>query len=413
MVSLKIAYRYFKGRGSLNAVPVLSTISIGAVAIASAAMVILFSVFNGLEGMVKDMYKTFYPEVKVTLAKGKFFDEKQINLQAISLLKDVVCIAGVIEDNVLAGDMTATGQSANRQKVAIVKGVDASFFKVHELSQYIEGDTMVSEGHPYTAIVGNHIYHQLGLDARNNFSSFDLYYSNPELVNPETNPESAFQSLKLHPAGTFIISDEFDDKYILAPKNLVAQLLKAEGMLSSIDIKTAPGAESSVKKTLQTMLPNGFVVATRYEQNKTVYMMMAIEKWVMYFILLFVLIIASFNMVGGLTMMVLVKRKDIAILRTLGLDEKSIKSVFRLEGMIWSAIGGGIGILLGLIICFLQFKFGFVKLGGTFLVDAYPVQVFFTDVLVVIATVLLIGFVVSRYPAKKALKLMDETLKSA
>jgi len=401
----QLAFRYLRGKRSANAVPILSRISMVAIAVSSAAMIIIFSVFNGLESVVKDLYKAFYPDIKISAVRGKFFPMDTAKLTAIKQISGVQNVTTVIEDNVFANNH-------DQQKVITLKGIENNYFKVNDVRQYIvQGDDSVSSGEPYTAIAGLRIMNELGADV-NNLTYIMLYYPNPAVTDPGTDPMSAFQSLRLHPSGVFRIQDEFDSKYILAPLPLVQDLFHEHDRYSSIEISADPNVAPTIKKQLQQLLGNSFRVETRYEQNRTMYMVMGAEKWAVYAILLLVLLIASFNMVGALSMLVLEKQKDIAILRAMGAIPATIRKIFLLEGMLWSLVGGVSGILLACGICVAQQKSGFVKLGGAFLVDAYPVKIEFADLLLVFATILMVGLLTSWYPSFRATRATDPTLKS-
>jgi lipoprotein-releasing system permease protein len=407
----QLAIRYLRGKRSLNAVPVLSRISMVAIGVVSAAMIITFSVFNGFEHEVKSLYKAFYPDIRITVARGKFFPASAIT--GIAQIKGVEFVSPVIEDNALAGDLDNVSGSANRQKVITVKGIENNYFKVNDVTQYIDaGVDTVSDTPRITTIAGRGIAQELGADVNNVFSSIMLYYPNPDVTNPEADPLNAYQSLKMHPAGLFTIGNEFDDKYILAPINKVQELFHAQGMYSSIELKVAPGAAAGIKEQLQKKLGDKYKVETRFEQNKTVYTMVAAEKWVTYVILVFVLVIASFNMVGALSMLVIEKKKDIAILKAMGTEASAIRNVFLLEAVLWACVGGVSGLALGSIISLVQQKFGIIKLQGAFVVDAYPVKVHITDIIMVTITIIAVGLMAGWYPALRASKSTEFGLKS-
>jgi lipoprotein-releasing system permease protein len=404
----QLAFRYLRGKRSANAVPVLSRISMVAIAVSSAAMIVVFSVFNGMEGVVKDLYKAFYPAVRVTAAKGKFFGVDSAKISAIRAIPGVINVTNVIEDNAIVNNL-----NSKEQKVISVKGIDRNYFKVNDITEDITGDDSVSSGHPYTAIAGMRILNELGADIHNIFSTIELYYPNPEITNFAAAPESAIQSLRLHPAGAFHISDEFDGKYVLIPLSLAQELLRQPGSCSSIEINTGPEEVENVKTALQHLFGSSFHVETRYEQNKTMFMVIGGEKWAIYAILVLVLLVASFNMVGALSMLVLEKQKDIAILKAMGAQAATIRSIFLFEGILWSLAGGLSGLLLGGLICFMQQKFGLIKMGGSFLMDEYPVAMKPFDFVLVFCTILVVGLLTSWYPAMRATRAIDPSLKSA
>ena len=377
-----------------------------AIAVSSAAMIVAFSIFNGLETVVKSMYVAFYPELKVTAARGKFFAMDSAQVDRIRHTDGIQYLSGVIEDNAFANNY-------EQQKVITLKGITNDYFAVNSIKKYIvRGDDTVSSDPVYTAIAGYRILSELGLDI-DALSYLMLYYPNPEVTNPTSDPFSALQSLKLHPAGTFRIEETFDNTYILAPLPLVQALFHQKGSYSSLEIKTNPDNAQNVKRRLQATLGPAYKVETRYEQNKTLYVVMGAEKWAIYAILVLVLLIASFNMVGALSMLVLEKQKDIAILKAMGALPQSIRQIFLIEGMLWSLVGGLAGLILGGGICFLQVQFGLLKMGDGFVVSSYPVELQFPDFLLVIVTILAVGFIASWYPSLRATRAVDPTLKSA
>ena len=400
----QIAKRYLRGKRAANAVPVLSRISMVAIAVVSCAMIVVFSIFNGLETMAKGLFNSFYPEIKITTVKGKFFPFDNNKLNAIKGIKGVKHVTGVVEDNVFV-------IHHEQQKVITLKGITNDYFLVNNMRDSISGEDSVSDGEVHTAIVGQNIMNELGADTHS-LSYLMLYYPNPAVTNPGADLLSAFQSLKLHPAGYFHISDEFDNIYILAPASLVQGLFKEEGKYSSIELSGEPGDMQEVKQKIKAMLGPAFKVETRYEQNKTVYMAMSGEKWAIYAILFLVLLIASFNMVGALSMLVLEKQKDIAILKAMGAQKGTIQKIFLAEGVMWSLVGGGTGITLAAIICLAQQKLGLLMMGGSFLADAYPVELQWHDFLLVLSTILTVGLLAAWYPSISATKPADVTLKS-
>lgn len=402
----KLAIRYLRGKRGANAVPILSRISMLAIAVGSCAMIVLFSVFNGFEGIVRDLYKAFYPEIKITAARGKFFAADKARLQRIAAVPGVAKMAPVIEDNVLL--------SANDEQIVVtLKGVTPVYFDVNNVRQYIvAGRDSISQDPVPTALVGEQIYNQLGLEADNVFNELSLYYPDASQAGA-MNLQSSFHTLHLKPDGAFRVQDEFDSKYMLASLPLAQDLFGAAGHLSSLEISLQPKADAEdVQRDIKSLLGAGYKVETRYEQNKTLYMVMRTEKWAVYAILLLVLLIASFNMIGALSLLVLEKQKDMAILRAMGAQPRDIRSIFIAEGVLWAVTGGGAGLLLGLLICLGQQYFGWLKLGGSFIIDAYPVALQPADFILVVATVMVVGFLAAWFPARRAARAEAISLRS-
>ena len=395
-LSLQLAWRYLRGKGAANAVPVLSRISMTAIAVSSCAMIILFSVFNGFGSLVDGLYKAFYPDIKITVTKGKFFKPGPQFLAA--LRQDAVAASSfVLEDNVLVN--TEEGETIP----VTLKGVDNQYFHVNEVQSYINkgADSVMSLSVP-TVILGQHIAATLGIDVDNVFARMMVYYPNGEAEAGNLDPSRAFQSMIFKPDGSFYVQEEFDTKYILAPLYNVRELMRQDGV-SSVELSLKPGySAEKLKAILQQQLGSSYVVATRYEQNKAVYMVMRSEKWAGYAILLFVLLIASFNMVSALSLLVLEKQKDMGILRTMGMQPAFLGRVVLLEGVLWALVGGSIGLLLGLGLCWAQIQFKLVRIPGAFIIDSYPVVVQGTDILVVLLTVSAVGLLAAIYPARRA-----------
>lgn len=395
--AVKIAWRYFRGKKSAQAINIISWISIGAIAVSSAAMVVLFSVFNGLEGTVRDMYSAFNPEIKVTAAKGKFFSVSEVQKNAISKIAGVDVAAYSLEDMVLLN-------GNDEQKVGTLKGVDENWFKVCKLDSFmVDGTTGWKGNGAYTpAITGLDISMSLGIDINNAFSGLKIYYPRKG-ANISEDPVTALNSIVVKPEGTFRIQEEFDGQYVLVPLKAAQYLLDVGERISSVEIKCHTNAsEVRVKRELVNILGKGVVIENRFEQNKTFFMIMRGEKWAVYAILLMVLLIASFNMIGSLSMVVLEKKKDIAILRSMGATTSLIRTIFIAEGGLLALVGGLIGILTGTLLCLGQQHFGWISFPDGFIINAYPVAMQVDDFILVMSTALAVGLLASLYPALKA-----------
>lgn len=404
-----LSWRYLKGKRSANAVPVLSRISMFAIAVGTAAMIILFSVFNGFEGVVKDLYKAFYPDVKITAAKGKFFSAADEQFSKISSIEGVKHMSRVLEDNILL-------RSSSDQRVATLKGVDGSYYNVNNIEQYItEGKGDLTAGDRPQVVIGYRLLAELGMDVYNVITNVVAYYPNPKASSTSIvmSPQSAFTSERLWPQGAFTVQDEFDGKYVLADIAIAERLLQKKGYYSSIEMSLSDGADpDDVKSELQQLLGARYIVETRYEQNRTLYMVMRAEKWAVYGILVLVLLIAAFNMVGALSLLVLEKQKDISIMKTMGATRADISSIFVTEGVLWSLIGGGTGLLIGGLICLGQQYFGWIKLGGSFIIEAYPVALAWQDFALIVATIIAIGVLASWFPAMRAARVQTVSLRT-
>ena len=397
-LALRMAGRYLRGKGSANAVPILSRISMVAIAVGCGALLILFSVFNGFNAVIDQFYTAFYTDLRIRPAVGKTFEPSAAQWQLLRSNKDILEMAPVLEDRMLAAGEGDAG-------VVTVRGVDPRYFRVVSLKEYIRyGVDTVSNAHGIpTALVGMGVAVRLGLSADNVFSQLHLYAPRADApVGGLTNPADAFQSETLQPGGIFSIESEIDEHYILAPLTTVQALLDAGAAISQIDMRLKPGTAATVAQTLRAALGKDFVVEDRRQQNATFYSIMSAEKWTMYLILLLVLLIASFNLVGALSMLVLEKEKDTAILQAMGADKSTVRSIFLLESILWSLAGGVAGIILGALLCLGQQYFGWIRLEGGFLIEAYPVVLQWRDVGVVFLTAVGLGLVAGLLPALRA-----------
>jgi lipoprotein-releasing system permease protein len=257
-----------------------------------------------------------------------------------------------------------------------------------------------------SAIIGNGIANKLGIDVLNNFSSLELIYPNAKTDLLQLQDANAFQRQYVKPDGAFSIQDEFDNAYVLVPLATAQSLMNQEAQISSIEIKISSEADAaSIKKILQKKLGASFTIATRYEQNKTLYGIMQSEKWIVFALLTLILVIASFNLTGALSMLVLEKQKDLSMLRSMGLKGLEIQTIILLEGLLWSFVGCSLGLLMGGLIAWGQQQFGWVKLEGSFIIQSYPVKFVVGDVILIFMTVLSVGAIASLIPAFKSSKL--------
>ncbi len=394
-LSLYIARRYLFAKKSRNAINVISSVSVAGVTVGTMALIIVLSVFNGLESLVRSIFNTFDPDLKITVAEGKTFKPDSTMLVLLSGVKGLECYSLCLEENALL-------KYGDKQYIATIKGVDDNYVKVSRIdSSMWDGKfTLKSDkGRPY-AIPGVGIANFLGL--RINFiTPLDIYVPR-RTASPNINPEDAFIRKFIFPSGIYQIEQEYDSKYVYVPIDFARELLEYDNRVSSVEIKLTDKAnEASVQKNVSKIFGKGFVVQNKYEQQELFYKVMHSERLAIFFILSLILLIASFSIIGSLTMLIIEKERDIEILKSLGADNKLIRKIFIFEGWLISIIGALAGILLGYIMCRLQQKFGLIRLRSeTLIMDAYPVVMKLRDFVIVPATVLLIGYWAAWYPVR-------------
>lgn len=393
----QFASRYFWAKKSTNAINIIAWVSVAAIAVGAGALIVILSVFNGFEGLVKSLYSSFYPSVKVSPLTGKTIVLTEAQLRQIAAVPGVAHYSEVIEEK-------AVLRFGEEQTIAILKGVDSHYNEVAGVKdKVVRGRFDVGDEAAYRAVLGIELEAALGVDVERSMVPVDVYV--PRRSAGSLLPNEALSSGYLFPAGTFAIQQEFNSKYVITHINFMRRLLElGAGEMSALEIAAAPGTnEIALKNRLETLLGKQFKVQTRYEQNQALYAIMQTEKWAVYVILSFILVIAAFNMIGSLSMLVIEKRKDIAILKAMGARDGLILRIFLAEGLIIAGIGAGLGFGIGILVCVLQQQFGWIKLeGSSFLVDAYPVIMNPMDFLLVSITIIVIGVGASWYPARQA-----------
>jgi lipoprotein-releasing system permease protein len=394
-LSLYIAKRYLFAKKSRNAINVISAVSVAGVAVGTMALIVVLSVFNGLEKLVTSIFNTFDPDLKITAVEGKTFVPDSSKLKLLENIDGVSCYSLTIEENALL-------KYGERQVIATIKGVDGNYARVSNIDSSLwEGEFILrsEKGRPF-AIPGVGIANYLGI--RVNFVN-PLFIWVPKRSGSTTlNPEDAFNHEYIFPSGIFQVEQTYDSKYIFLPIDFARELIENDNGVSSVEIKFSEKADASTvqKKVIKTF-GKEFLVQNRFEQQEIFYKVMHSERLAIFFILTLILIIASFNIVGSLTMLIIEKERDIEILKSLGADNSLIRKIFIFEGWLISIIGAFAGLILGFIMCWLQQTYGFVKLqSDTLIMDSYPVVMKFIDFIIVPATVLMIGFWAAWYPVR-------------
>ena len=392
-LSLYIARRYLFAKKSRNAINVISAISVAGVTVGTMALITILSVFNGLEEMVRSIFSTSDPQIKIAPAKGKVFIPDSLMLKRLAGTEGVEIYALTLEENALL-------RYEEQQYIATVKGVSLNYAEVTDLDTAMwDGNfTLLGEnGRPY-AVAGLGVANYLGM--RLNFVSPLAIYIPDRKARIRGTPDNEFTRKYIYMSGIFAVEQEFDSKYVFLPLDFARELLDYKDEVSSIEVRMRPGAdEKRTQNAIREVMGDQFVVQNRYEQQEMFYKVMKAERLAIFVILTFILVIASFNIIGSLTMLIIEKERDINILRSLGADNRLIKRIFIYEGWMISFIGTVTGLLLGFIICAAQQHFGIVKLAGeSLLIDTYPVRMQLSDFFIVAATVLAIGYAAAWYP---------------
>lgn len=394
-----IARRYLFSKKSHNAINVISTISVCGVALATLALVCTLSVFNGFQDLVETFFTAFDPQLKITATHGKVFDGQDSRVLQLKKLPEVEIYSESLEDNVMV-------QYQGRQAMAVIKGVEDNFDQLTPIDSILfgRGDLLLHDEVVDYAIPGIQLLSTLGSGIRF-LDPLEIYAPRRGAKVNMANPSTGFVTGNLFSSGlVFAVNQEkYDASYILTSMDFARKLFQYTTEVSAVNLKLKDGASiDAVKKRIQSLLGDDFRVQDRYEQQADTFRIMEIEKLISYLFLTFILMIACFNVIGSLSMLIIDKRDDVVTLRNLGASDKQIVHIFLFEGRMISLFGALAGVILGLLLCWLQQEYGLISLGdsGSFVVDAYPVSVHVSDVIIVFVTVLLVGFLSVWYPVR-------------
>jgi lipoprotein-releasing system permease protein len=397
MLSFFIAKRYLFAKKSHNVINSISLVSAIGVAVGAFALVVALSIYNGIDSLVKSLYDTLSSDLRITAVEGKVFNPKEINIEAIKNIEGVAYYSESLEENALL-------KYGNKQHLATVRGVDQNFIDYSGIAdRLVEGTPDLKTGDLNRALVGKVVANTLNL--RPHF--FDLLWVYfPKRGKPQSlNPTTAFNRDYLKPSAVFSVELEADSKYVFVPLKFMQNLLQYKDEISSIDLYLTPGySVGDVQQKVKKVLGKDFSVKNKAEQNEMLFRMMQSEKWAIFLILTFVLLVASFNSIGSLTMLIIEKKKDIKTLHALGAQDKLISRIFITEGLMISVLGCIVGVVLGVLACLAQIHFKIIRLSGNFVVDAYPVEIQISDIFLVLLVVILIGYVAASIPVKYFLK---------
>lgn len=398
---LVFAWRYFKGKKSANAINIISWVTTGVIAFATCCQILVLSVFNGFEDLVKSLYSSFYPDLKIIPAKGKTFI---LTGEQLSQIKQQ---PGILNASLIAEEK-AMLKNDDAQAVVYIKGVDDNFSKVSGVPEKLtNGKFITGTADNPQVIVGMGIQNATGIVFNEAFAPTELTVILPKKNVIGNDPMQSISEGNVTASGVFAIQQDFDNKYAITNIGFIKQQMGlAADEFTSAEIKLRFGSNiQESQQLLQKQLGKNYVVQTKFQQNSNLYTTMKMEKWAFYAVLTLILIIAAFNMVSALTMLVMEKKQDIAILQSMGSTSLQIRKIFLSEGFLLAGLGAVIGISLAVIICLLQLKFKLIKLqGGSFLIDYFPVKLIATDFLLVAGTSMAIALFASWFPAYKAAK---------
>jgi lipoprotein-releasing system permease protein len=403
----KIARRYFAAKRSHHLINIISKISVAGVCVGTMGLIIVLSVFNGFGNLVLNMYDSFDPDIVITPAKGKFFNPEEAQIDKIKALSSVSVTTYTLEENVLL-------RYKERQFIATMKGVSSTYFQSSDLqTKIIDGSPMLRHGDLNFMIPGAGIAYSLGLKLNDPVSRINVYLPKKGIVPSSAlmNPDEAFSQRTIAASAVFSVQQDFDNKFAIVPIDFIREMMGEEKKISSIEIKLKKGVDQqTAAQEIQQLTGAKFKVKDRFQQHDFLYKILKSEKAGVYLIMCFILLIATFNVFGSLTMLIIDKKKDILSLINMGASVSFIKKVFFIEGLLISVFGAGIGMLLGGGICFAQQRFEIIKLGDAenFVTNSYPVAMQLNDFILVAVIVLSIGslaaFVTSRLIVKRQLE---------
>ena len=394
------AWRYFRAKKSTNAINIIAWISISAMIIGTAALILVLSVFNGFEGLVKSLYSSFYPDIKVSSSQGKVLSLSNEQLQQLRNVAGIKNLSLVVEEKAML-------QNGDYKSIVVLKGVDENYKYVTSVADHlVNGDTTFNVGTKDAPLIilGSGVEDALQVQADRNLTALNIYLpkkTSTELIDPLQN----ISEDSINPSGTFTIQQDFDNKYAITNLDFIRNMLALKtDQYDGVEIALRdPEKADRIKIQLQQMLGHDYKVQTRYEQNQGLYSVMRAEKWVIYAVLVLLMIVFSFTIISSLTMLVIEKEKDISVLHALGGNRSFIRNIFLSEGVLLAVLGGIAGMLLAVLLAWLQVNLKLIPLqGGSFLINYFPVTLKIGDFLLVGATVVIIALLASWIPSRKA-----------
>ncbi len=393
-----IAKRYLVSKKSQNIINIISAISVVGVTVGTFALIVVLSVFNGFEDLAKSLLNAFNPDILITVKEGKTFDAGRIPKKEIMNIPGVASYTEVVEENALL-------KYKSEQDIVTIKGVSNDFLKDNPLdTMLIDGTFTLKYDNDNFGVMGYLVAYDLGVKI-NDFSNPVVVYVPRRTKKRFVTMNQSFNTGVIFTSAVFSVQPDIDSKYVILPIDFTRNLLQYTTEVTGIELRLKPDADvSRIQNKVKEIAGQQFDVKNRFQQEELLYKIMKSEKWAIFFILSFIIIIAAFNVVGSLSMLILDKKKDIAVLFSMGTDKKRIKRIFLTEGIIITLTGTIAGLILGYIVCFIQIKFGLIKLGSdanAFIIPYYPVKMMAFDFLAVFCIVFLIGTAASWFPVKQ------------
>jgi len=395
--TFEIAKRYLLAKKSTSAVNIITWISVVGITIGTAALILILSVFNGFESLLAGLYNSFNPDLKVMPIEGKYFELDSTQVVQLGDIEGIQHFSKTVEEVCLL-------EYKDVQIAGIIKGVDEKYNSVTSIDSTIyQGKFVLRDGNLNYGVLGKGLSTNLSINSKDAITPVIAYMPMRKKTSFINKMGKEFKQMNIYPAGVFTVGGESDVEYIVTNYEAVNDLLGQKNKLSALEIKLADGhREDRVRQALKEVLGEGFTIKNQYQQEESFLKIMNIEKWISFLIVALVLGIIAFNMVGSLWMMVLEKKKDISILRSMGLDTSHIRNIFMMEGIIITGVGLVIGTLLALVLYFLQKNYGLITIPDGFMINAYPIELKWTDFLIVSATVFCIGWIASFLPSYRA-----------
>jgi len=392
------AWRYFKAKKSTNAINIIAWISIVAIIIGTTVLILVLSVFNGFEGLVKSLYSSFYTDLKILPASGKVITLTQDQIQKLKGITSIKNFSLEVEEKALL-------QNGDYQSIVYLKGVDDNYRYITGVAfNLINGEYNLGNEESPRIILGAGVEDAIGVQADKNIFPLKIYLPRKSKTE-QLNELEDISNDTIRTSAAFLIQQDFDNKYGITNIDFVKKAMKiGPDEYSNVEVAlNDPSTADEIKKEIKQLLGNSYLIQNKYEQNQSLYSIMNVERWVIYGVLCLILVVAAFTMIGALTMLVLEKQKDIAVIHALGGNKNFIQKIFLSEGLLLAVIGGVVGMLLALLIAWLQINYHLIPLqGGSFLIDYFPVKLRAIDFLLVGATVFIIAFIASWLPSRRA-----------